>query len=98
TTDVAEAIAIAEPQNEPTPSKPAPAKKSIQQLVEETKAGKHGNGDARKKSLGSAYDEVQAIINGTSAPKPKPKAPAKKSVNQVAQEIATGTGGWGNGA
>ncbi|MFD1067668.1 N-acetylmuramoyl-L-alanine amidase [Oceanobacillus locisalsi] len=41
--------------------------KSISKLVEETKAGKHGNGEARKKSLGSHYQAVMKVINGESS-------------------------------
>lgn len=53
------------PTANPTPVANTPkATKSIQQLVNETKAGKHGNGDARKKSLGSNYDAVMKVING----------------------------------
>ncbi|WP_052400665.1 N-acetylmuramoyl-L-alanine amidase [Oceanobacillus jeddahense] len=40
------------------------SEKSISQLVKETKAGKHGNGEARKKSLGSNYQAVMDVING----------------------------------
>ena len=36
-------------------------------LVEETKAGKYGNGETRKTVLGSRYQEVQDKINGTSS-------------------------------
>lgn len=39
-------------------------KKSLDTLVAETLAGKHGNGEARKKSLGSDYQAVQDVING----------------------------------
>jgi len=57
------------------PSAPAPttSNKTIEQLVAETLAGKHGNGDARKKSLGANYAAVQAEINrrsNKSAPAP----------------------------
>lgn len=55
-------------------AKPKPVAKSIETLVAETKAGKHGNGDVRKKKLGSNYDAVMDIING----KNKPKAVTKK--------------------
>lgn len=44
----------------------APAKpkvKSTAELADEVIAGKHGNGDDRKKSLGSRYAEVQAEVN-----------------------------------
>ena len=37
--------------------------KSITDLVNEVIAGKYGNGDERKKALGSLYDEVQAEVN-----------------------------------
>lgn len=49
-----------------------PATKSIDTLVSETKAGKHGNGDERKKSLGSNYDAVMKVINGGSTVTPTP--------------------------
>ena len=38
-------------------------RKSVKQLADEVELGLHGAGDARKKSLGSRYDEVQAEIN-----------------------------------
>lgn len=37
--------------------------KSIVDLANEVIAGKYGNGDERKKALGSLYDEVQAEVN-----------------------------------
>ena len=37
--------------------------KSITDLAYEVIAGKHGNGEARKKSLGSLYNEVQAKVD-----------------------------------
>ena len=37
--------------------------KSVSQLADEVLAGKHGNGDARKRSLGSQYEAVQAEVN-----------------------------------
>ncbi len=70
---------------------PKPAAKSIDQLVKETRAGKHGNGDARKKSLGKNYQAVQDIINGkSSAPKKasKPKGDEKtKSIVDYLKSI-----------
>ena len=39
--------------------------KSLDTLVKETLAGKHGNGDARKASLGNQYEAVMAVINGS---------------------------------
>ena len=38
-------------------------RKSVKQLADEVERGIHGDGDARKKSLGSRYNEVQAEIN-----------------------------------
>ncbi len=38
--------------------------KTDAELAAEVLAGKHGNGEARKRSLGSRYDAVQAIVNG----------------------------------
>lgn len=40
-----------------------PATKSIDQLVQETLAGKHGDDEVRKKSLGVFWQPVQDIIN-----------------------------------
>lgn len=40
-----------------------PLEKSVEELAKEVIAGKYGNGDARKKALGSRYDEVQAKVN-----------------------------------
>ncbi len=65
--------------------KPKPATKSIDQLVKETLAGKHGNGEARKKSLGSNYQAVMNVINGkASAPK---KAASKPKGNMKTNSI-----------
>ena len=58
---------------------------SAQTLANEVKAGKYGNGDTRKIVLGSRYDEVQKIVNGSS----------KKSVSAIADEVIAGK--WGNG-
>lgn len=43
------------------------SKLSLQELVAKTLAGDFGNGDARKKALGSRYDEVQRAINSGSS-------------------------------
>lgn len=64
------------------------AGKSIDQLVQETLAGKYGNGDARKTILGNQYEAVMAVING------KATAP-KKTVDQLAQEVIAGKHGNG---
>lgn len=46
------------------------APKTINQLADETIAGKHGNGDQRVKSLGKNYNAVQAEINRRAGIKP----------------------------
>lgn len=70
--------------------KAQPAAKSIDTLVKETLAGKHGNGDARKKSLGANYDAVMNKINGGAVAKP-----SLKPLNTIAKEVIAGK--WGNG-
>lgn len=90
----------------PAPQKPAqvstqPTTPSgdIEKLARDVIAGKYGNGDARKKALGSKYSAVQARVNeillGTSKPSSKPAAPAKKSNKDIAKEVIRGD--WGNG-
>ncbi|WP_024411103.1 peptidoglycan amidohydrolase family protein [Streptococcus suis] len=69
-------------------NQPSISNKSLEQLVKETLAGVHGNGDARKASLGNQYDPVMAVING------KATAP-KKTVDQLAQEVIAGKHGNG---
>lgn len=64
----------------------APTRKTDQQLANEVLAGLHGNGDARKKSLGSRYDAVQAIVNRG----------AGKSIDQMAREIIANKHGNGH--
>lgn len=73
------------------PAKSAPAPKpakSIDELAQEVLAGKHGNGQARRDSLGSQFSAVQArvqeILNGRN----------RKSVDQIAREVIDGK--WGN--
>lgn len=68
------AIPEAEPYNEP----PKPVLKSIEQLAKEVIDGKHGNGDARKQSLGSQYAAVQKRVDEMLKPK------AKKTFVQLA--------------
>ncbi|MBY5027583.1 peptidoglycan amidohydrolase family protein [Streptococcus suis] len=69
-------------------NQPSISNKSLDQLVKETLAGVHGNGDARKASLGNQYEPVMAVING------KVTAP-KKTVDQLAQEVIAGKHGNG---
>lgn len=82
-------------ETKPTTPTPKPVAKTIDQLADEVIAGKHGTGDARKKSLGSQYDAVQKRVNEKLGATVKPKAPAKKSNDTIAQEVINGQ--WGNG-
>lgn len=65
--------------------------KSIVDLANEVIAGKYGTGEARKKALGSLYNEVQAKVNELLASKNN-----KKSNEEIAKEVLQGK--WGNGA
>lgn len=75
----------------------APARASVDEVASQVIAGAWGSGDTRKARLeasGYNYQEVQNRVNallGYSA------APAKKSNDQVANEIIAGQGGWGSG-
>ena len=69
--------------------KPAPKRKTVDELIAEVNAGKHGNGEARKKSLGSRYNEVQAEINRRAG------AGTRKSVSQLVDEVERGLHGNG---
>ncbi|HEL1785799.1 TPA: glucosaminidase domain-containing protein [Streptococcus suis] len=69
-------------------NQPSISNKSLEQLVKETLAGVHGNGDARKASLGNQYEPVMAVING--------KATAlKKTIDELVQEVIAGKHGNG---
>ena len=62
--------------------------KSIDQLVQETLAGKYGNGEQRKAALGNQYQAVMGRINGkTSA--------VEKSDEELAREVIAGKHGNG---
>lgn len=64
------------------------AGKSIDQLVQETLAGKYGNGDTRKANLGNQYQAVMDRINGkTSA--------VQKTDEELAKEVIAGKHGNG---
>ena len=66
--------------------------KNITDLAYEVIAGKHGNGEQRKKALGSIYDDVQREVNKILAgDKPIVK---KKSNEEIANEVLKGM--WGN--
>ncbi|MGU7859915.1 peptidoglycan amidohydrolase family protein [Streptococcus suis] len=64
------------------------AGKILETLVQETLAGKYGNGDARKAALGNQYEDVMAVINGKATT-------SQKTVNQLAQEVIAGKHGNG---
>ncbi|WP_078392067.1 N-acetylmuramoyl-L-alanine amidase [Shouchella patagoniensis] len=81
--------------NKPAPS-PSAGGKTDAQLADEVIAGKHGSGDARKKSLGNRYDAVQALVNQKlSGSKPAPAKP-KKSISQMATEVLNNQHGNGH--
>lgn len=73
----------------------APKRKSTGTLAAEVIDGKHGTGDARKRSLGSRYAAVQAEVNrrldtGT------PSSPTRKSTATLAAEVIAGQHGTGD--
>lgn len=81
-----------EENEEVKPEVVVPAKKTVDELVDEVLAGKWGNGNERKQKLTEAgydYDAVQNAVN-------KKFKPAKKSVLEIAKEVIDGK--WGNGA
>lgn len=77
-------------------SSKAPTKKSINQMVNEVLAGRHGNGHAqRRKSLGisqSEYDKVKHEVNLRLVGKPS----NTKSISQMATEVINGKHGTGH--
>ncbi|HFI2660706.1 TPA: peptidoglycan amidohydrolase family protein [Streptococcus suis] len=64
------------------------AGKSIDQLVQETLAGKYGNGEQRKAALGPQYQAVMDRINGKTSP-------VEKSDEELAREVLAGKHGNG---
>lgn len=87
-----------------TPAAPKPVVKTIQELADEVMAGKHGNGEARKKSLGKDYAAVQARIEEmlntkpASKPTPKPTESNADRINRIANEILNTNHNYGTGA
>lgn len=77
------------PPTKPTP--PPTAGKSISQLADEVLAGKHGDGDTRRKNLGSNYAAVQAEVNRRIV-----GSPGGKTIAQLADEVLQNK--HGNGA
>ena len=80
------------------PKKEEP-KTDIDRLARDTIAGKYGNGDERKRRLGSNYNKVMQRVNEllgvTSKPKPASK-PQTKGVDQLAREVIDGKHGSGD--
>ncbi|MBG9981762.1 CHAP domain-containing protein [Aerococcaceae bacterium DSM 111020] len=60
--------------------------KTVKELAEEVMAGLHGNGNDRKASLGSRYQEVQNHINGQTEP---------VDIDQLAKDVINNK--YGNG-
>lgn len=83
--------------NQKLGTKPAPAKKTTDAIANEVIAGLWGNGPQRQQRITAAgydYNAVQALVNkklGVSGG----SAPARKSNEQVADEVIKGL--WGNG-
>lgn len=80
----------------PAPEAPRPTSKSIADLAQEVLDGKHGNGDARVKSLGANYAAVQAEVNRRLSGKPAAPKPVGKTISQLAQEVIDGKHGNGD--
>ncbi|HEL1628912.1 TPA: glucosaminidase domain-containing protein [Streptococcus suis] len=64
------------------------AGKSLETLVQETLAGKYGNGDTRKAALGNQYEAIMAVINGKASA-------SQKSDEELAREVLAGKHGAG---
>lgn len=91
---ISNASTVQPPKTEVKPT--TPTAKTIDQLADEVIAGKHGTGNARKKSLGNQYDAVQRRVNEKLGAASAQKKPAKKSNDTIANEVINGK--WGNGA
>ena len=70
-----------------------PVGKSVTQLAQEVIDGKHGTGDARKKSLGASYDVVQKKVNEML--KTKSSKPKAKTIDELVEEVLRGVHGSG---
>ena len=89
--DISGGLGSASPVPSKPTAKPAPTK-SIETLANETIAGKHGSGDARKKALGSEYNAVQKRVNELLNSKPS----ATKSIDTLVKETLAGKHGNGD--
>lgn len=87
----------------PAPVKPSAPSGSLDALAQAVIRGEYGNGDERKRRLGSRYNEVQARVNQllgiAPAPRPasKPAAPKPVAPNIDALADAVIRGDYGNG-
>lgn len=80
----------------PAPANPASKPSTdLNALADAVIRGEYGNGDERKKKLGSNYDAVMKIVNQKLGASSAPAQPAKKNINTIAQEVINGA--WGNG-
>lgn len=98
-TDPGPMPALGKPGTTPPPAvvkPPTTSGKTVNQLVDEVNAGKHGNGDARIKSLGKMYAAVQAEINRRSGAKPATPKPVVKTIAQLVDEVNAGKHGNGD--
>lgn len=82
--------------NQPAPEKPSTPSTgsklpSLESLATDAAKGKYGNGDARKKALGTLYTGVQAIINHRT----NPSGLTTKTVDILVKETLKGV--YGNG-
>lgn len=66
----------------------------VDALAHDVIAGRYGNGDARRKALGSNYDRVQARVNERLGGSVKPKA-AAVDIDALARAVIRGD--YGNG-
>lgn len=73
-------------------SSPSGGRKSTATLAREVIDGKHGLGDARKRSLGSRYNAVQAEVNRRLGGR---SSGGGKSIGQLAKEVIDGRHGSG---
>lgn len=75
----------------PKPTTPTQPKVNIDQLARDVISGKYGNGDARRKALGSNYDAVQKRVTELL----QSSKPAEKTISQLAREVIAGKHGTG---
>ena len=80
--------------NTPAPQ-PTPSTKSVDELAREVISGKWGNGSDRKNRLTAAGYDYNAVQNRVNEILGTGSAPAKKSNDEIANEVIAGK--WGNG-